>query len=245
LTGSHILVPFWFIPMITIFYLLAPALLWIDRDGRLYFLLPLLLGVTVFIHRPSNLDNILQSCAYFLPVYIYGMWFSHYRDRVMEWHRRWLPALVIFVAALVWVELTYLPQPGFILSASMFSTENGIVGTNALQKLVLCGVLLVTLRRFGAVLDNKLSHLAHVSLAIYFFHMFGIYFLKAIALDGRVSQITSLWHYWLAVAAVVAFCVGGLWLAKQTRGMIYRFNRFCQLATANLQPQRTRSNVFP
>jgi surface polysaccharide O-acyltransferase-like enzyme len=245
LTGNHILVPFWFIPMIVVFYLLAPALLWIDRDGRLYFLLPLLLCVTVFVHRPSDLDDIGHSCAYFLPIYLYGMWFSHYRDRVMAWHRRWLPALVILVAGLVWVELAYLPRPGFILSASMFSTENGIVGTNAVQKLVLCGLLLVTLRRFGAVLDNTLSHLAHVSLGIYFFHMFGIYFVRDIALNGRVSPLISLWRYWVAVAAVMAFCVGGLWLAKQMHGMISRFSRSCRLIAANLEPQRPRSNVFP
>ena len=63
LTGSHTLLHLWFIPMIAIFYLLAPLLLWIDRDGRAYYLLPLLLTVTVCVHRPSDFDHIWQSCA--------------------------------------------------------------------------------------------------------------------------------------------------------------------------------------
>lgn len=220
LTGSHILRPFWFIPMIVMFYLLAPALLWIDRDGRFYYLLPLLLAVTVCVHRPNDLDHIWHSCAYCLPVYLFGMWFSRHRERVMAWHARWLPALLTLVAGLVWLEVWYLSRAGFIHSAAMFSSENGIVDTNALQKLLLCGVLLVILRRFGQVLDRKLSYLAEVSFAIYIVHMFGIHLIASAGINGYVSPVAWLWHYWLVVAVVVALCVCCLWLVKQVRGLI-------------------------
>src|SRR5208282_4478617 len=105
--------------------------------------------LTLSVHRPLDVDHIWQSCAYFLPVYLYGMWFSHYRDRVLAWHDRWLPALLVLVTGVVWFEVGYLQRPGAIFSASMFSTENGGIDTNALQKLLFCGILLVLLRRFG------------------------------------------------------------------------------------------------
>lgn len=216
LTGYHIL-PFWFIPMIAVFYLLAPVLLWTDRDGRLYYLLPLLLACTVFVHRPSDFTHIWHSCAYFLPVYIYGMWFSRHRERVMDWHSRWLPGLLALLVALVWLEVGYFGRGGAIGSAQLFSTENGVLGTNALQKLMLCGVLPVLLRRFGDFLDPKLDYMAQVSFGIYFLHM---YFIQAYTrfVAGDVFPAASLVRYGLAVATVVGLCVLCLWLIKKILG---------------------------
>ena len=220
-TGHHIMIPFWFIPMIAIFYVLAPVLLWIDRDGRPYYLLPLLLVVTVCVHRPNDLDHIWQSGAYFLPVYLFGMWFSRHRERLLAWHDRWLPVLLTAVAGLVWLELG-LQGAGYIKSAAMFSTENGIVDINALQKLLLCGVLLVILRRLGEGVHRKLKPLADVSFGIYFLHM---YFVKGYS--HFVSEGTSpgpgLWRYWLSLAVVTILCVGYPWFGKQ---VLSTFNRY-------------------
>jgi peptidoglycan/LPS O-acetylase OafA/YrhL len=207
----------WFIPMIVVFYVLAPPLLWIDRDGRFYYLLPILLAAAVCVHRPSDSDHIWHSCAYFLPVYLYGMWFSRHRDRVMAWHDRWLPALLILVMGLVWLEVGYLHRAGFIRSAAMFSTENGIVDTNALQKLLLCGAVLSILRRFGKVLDHKLNFLAHLSFGIYFLHM---YFIKAYLhfVTRFVPHVASVWLYCVTVATVLVLSVCCLCLAKLVLG---------------------------
>ena len=222
LTGSHTQLHLWFIPMIAIFYLLAPLLLWIDRDGRPYYLLPLLLTVTVCVHRPSNFDNIWQSCAYYLPVYVYGMWFSRHRERLLAWHDRWLPALFASVAGLVWLEVAYLHQAGYIVSASMFSTEHGIVDTNAMQKLLLCGVLLVVLRRLGEGLHGKLRPVADASFAIYFLHL---YFVNGCAnlMGGQTSPGAGLWQYWLALAVVVTVCVGYPWFGTQVMRRLSRY----------------------
>jgi surface polysaccharide O-acyltransferase-like enzyme len=213
---------FWFIPMVAIFYLLAPLLHWIDRDGRPYYLLPLLLTVTVCVHRPTDFDNILQSCAYYLPVYIYGMWFSRNRERLLAWHDRWLPALFAMVAGLVWLELGYLQQAGYISSAAMFSTENGIVDINVLQKLLLCGVLLVVLRRLGEGLHRKLRPLADASFGIYFLHL---YFVKGWAhfMGRQTAPGEGLWHYWLALAVVVTVCVGYPWFGTQVMSRLGRY----------------------
>ena len=221
LTGYHIMIPFWFIPMIAIFYLLAPALLWIDRDGRLYCLLPLLLVVTACVHRPNDFDHVWHSCAYFLPVYLYGMWFSRHRDRLLAWHDRWLPLLLTAAAGLVWHEVGS-QQAGYIRSAGMFSTENGLVDSNALQKLLLCGVLLVILRRFGEGVHLKLKPLADVSFGIYFLHMC---FVSGYShfLAPNTSPGAGLWRYWLAIAVVVTVCVGYLWFGKQVLSAFGRY----------------------
>jgi surface polysaccharide O-acyltransferase-like enzyme len=221
LTGHHILVPFWFIPMIAIFYLLAPVLRWIDRDGRLYYLLPLLLAVTACVHRPNDLDHIWHSCAYFLPVYLYGMWFSRNRERLLAWHDRWLPVLLTAVAGLVWVEVGS-QGAGYVKSAAMFSTENGIVDINVLQKLLLCGIMLVILRRLGEGLHSKLKPLADASFGIYFLHM---YFVQGYAhfVAPNTSPGAGLWRYWLALAAVTVLCVGYPWFGKLVMSTFSRY----------------------
>jgi membrane-bound acyltransferase YfiQ involved in biofilm formation len=142
------------------------------------------------------------------------MWFSRNRERLMAWHDRWLPALFAVVAGLVWLEVGYLQQAGYIASAAMFSPEHGIVDINVLQKLLLCGVLLVVLRRLGEGLHRKLRPLADASFAIYFLHL---YFVKVWAhfMGRQASPGAGLWQYWLALAVVVTVCVGYPWFGTQ------------------------------
>ena len=206
LTGHHIMIPFWFIPMIAIFYMLAPVFLWIDRDERVYYLLPLLLTITLCVHRPSNLDHVWQSGAYFLPIYLFGMWFSRHRERLLAWHDRRLPVLLTAVVALVFLDVR-LQHAEYIRSAAMFSTENGVVDANGLLKLLLCGVILVILRRCGEGLHNMVKPVANASFGIYFLHM---YFLKGIAHFHApdTSPGAGLWRYWLSIAVIVTLCVG-------------------------------------
>jgi surface polysaccharide O-acyltransferase-like enzyme len=222
LTGHHILMPFWFIPMIAIFYVLAPVFLWIDRDGRFYYLLPLLLTITVCVHRPSNLDHIWQSGVYFLPIYLFGMWFSRHRERLLAWHDRWLPVLLMAVVGLTWLDVGS-QHAGYIRSAAMFSPEHGVVDTNGLLKLLLCGVILVILRRSSEKLHNIVRPVANASFGIYFLHM---YFLKGIAhflAPHTTSPGVGLWRYWLSIAVIATLCIGYPWFGKLVLGVFGRY----------------------
>jgi len=59
-TGQHF-VQFWFIPVITVFYFLFPIFRLIDENPKVYFfLLPISIIITAFIHRPPAESNILQ-----------------------------------------------------------------------------------------------------------------------------------------------------------------------------------------
>lgn len=81
LTGQH-LPQLWFIPMIFIFYITAPILVWIDKTPKFYWLLTILLSVTVIVGRNNN--NSIQSFIHFLFVYISGMFYSHFRKKVLQ-----------------------------------------------------------------------------------------------------------------------------------------------------------------
>jgi hypothetical protein len=218
LTGFHILAPFWFIPMMSIFYLLAPVFLWIDRNQSLYRFLPVMLLVTVLVHRPSNVNHVWQSTAYFAPVYIYGMWFGRNRERAMAWHQRWLGPLVVVIAALTWSEVMILHRPGYIASG-MFSTDHGVIDTNAIQKLLLCGVLLVALRHAGRAATASLRYPGDLAFGVFFLHMIVIW---AYQTTGFGTPLSSLYRFGLTAATTICICILCLWCTQRVFGRYSR-----------------------
>ena len=216
LTGYHIL-PFWFIPMIVVFYLIAPVLLWMDRARWPYYVMPALFAVAVLAHRPENITQTYHSCITFLPVYIYGMWSSRYRESLMPWVQRLLLPLTALAAALVSVEVFLLDRGGAIVSRLPFSTENGVFDTNALQKILLCWVLMAWLDRYDDQVRGALATLADLSFGIFFLHM---YFIQAWAhlLPGENFPHGNLLKYFGLVSVVVGLSVLVILVVKRIFG---------------------------
>lgn len=80
LNARHAFVPYWFIPMICMVLLAAPALLAIDRRPKLYFGLLLAIPLAALLHRSELHVNPLQDAAHLLPVFVLGMLMSRYRE---------------------------------------------------------------------------------------------------------------------------------------------------------------------
>lgn len=98
-TGAH-LGPLWFIPMIVIFYLLNPIWRYLVKTGYVYpaFLAAAALGV--YVHRPDDNSNVLQSALYFLAPYLFGMCVGINIGKVVAYarHSRWgLPLALLLV----------------------------------------------------------------------------------------------------------------------------------------------------
>ena len=72
LTGAH-LAPLWFIPMITLFYLVSPLLLQADKGRLIYMLLPVFMIVSCFVGR--GLPH--ESFVHFFSVYLMGLSLIH------------------------------------------------------------------------------------------------------------------------------------------------------------------------
>ena len=154
-TGSH-LTPYWFIPMIALYYLISPILIWWDRRGTMYLLLPLLLGVSFCVSR----GTLPMNCAHFFSVYVFGMFCSHYRERVLTDASRLSPLLVALAVGCLAVD------------AMQCVPMNGAL--NLVQKLSLCLLLLYWLARYPRVMAKPLSLCATLSFGIYFVHPYVI-----------------------------------------------------------------------
>ncbi len=153
--GGHLL-PFWYIPVIVVFFALAPVIIQIDRYPKWYYLLPILITISFFVPR-DELNNIPKMVVHFFSVYIAGMFMSHYKDKVFEISKKyWVLFTSISVALFI---AGYLPEQGSFY----------YFGLQYLKNLTLCWLVLYWFQK--AQKSNKMLELtAEYSFGIYFLH---------------------------------------------------------------------------
>lgn len=159
ITGSH-LAPLWFIPMISLFYLISPLLVVLDKNEWIYAFLPLFILISCLVSREGGIYY--SSFVHFFSVYVLGMFLSHYREVINV-------ALVkpIFLTALVFA---YLPLVGVEFYLMGESTMSFI---NLLRKLILCALFIgILIRLEGKFNDKYLKILAETSFGIFFVHSY-------------------------------------------------------------------------
>lgn len=165
LTGAQ-MGPYWFIPMMAVFYLAAPVLVAIDRRPARYLVLPPLFLIAItLVPRPLYDLQPLQSAVHYLPVYMLGMFVSHFHARVVPLLVRHWPAMatiaVLFLAAIVAADYA------------------GIVFDRLLMTAFLCLTLLAVLSRFTPERIGSLDLLARYAFGIFFVHAYYVAMVRA------------------------------------------------------------------
>lgn len=91
-TGRHMGV-FWFIPMISVIYLLSPVILRFAKTQVFLYVAPALMFAGLYNFRFGYYANIWLSLQYFFPVYLFGIWL--YRVKDVLFRRAWWAAVVL------------------------------------------------------------------------------------------------------------------------------------------------------
>lgn len=156
MNGTH-LGPYWFIPMISIFYIAAPAFYLLDKKPKFYLCLPLL--VIISLNYQRGFDPIINF-IHFLSIYIMGMFFSKYRTIINNkiTHKYIMTILLSAVLVACYFEYNY--------SNQVWNPYN------YLQK-VLLSILII------ALLYKKPNLLARPSINLIATYSFGIFFLHS------------------------------------------------------------------
>lgn len=162
LTGKH-LEPLWFVPTIALYYLAAPLLLALDRRPMFYWVIPLLVILSVELGRDGAWGPV-NKAIYLLPAYLFGMAFSHFRTQAEALSRKYL-LLAVAASAACYAALVEAP------------VEAGSL--QILLKLLLCPILIVLFKALSGKIGNRLDYVAHVSFGIFFVHA---YFISAFRL---------------------------------------------------------------
>jgi acyl-coenzyme A synthetase/AMP-(fatty) acid ligase/peptidoglycan/LPS O-acetylase OafA/YrhL len=152
-TGTH-LAPLWFIPMIMLIYVIAPALRFVDQRPSLYWLVVPALLLSAVIGRPEDNENPVRAVGYYLPAYLIGMAACRYRAGLIPLLQKGWPLLL--AAALI---------P--LLFARMGPAHDYI---NMLSKIGLClgGVGLLSLHSHRV--PAWFNRIGDLSFGIYFVH---------------------------------------------------------------------------
>lgn len=208
LHGAH-LQQFWFIPVITLYYLISPLLLRIDKHPRLYYLLIPLLIVSL-IWKRSVLSDTLIMALHFLSVYVAGMFTSRYRKEILAFadrHRILITLLPFALMAATWFAPLWLYDR-----------------VDFLQKLLFCIFFLYWLNRFDKSIPQWVGTIAVLSFGIYFIHYFFVLFLRGLSLKLYHQEIPGNLLTWgLSYAFIM---IGSVVTLKATKRVLGRYSRY-------------------
>ena len=202
-TGTH-LAPLWFVPMISIFYVLAPVLIREDRSRRLYYFLPVSIALSLLVARGGP----VQSFVHFFSAYLIGMACSHFKGMLQPVFTKLaflLPMLTLSVlAGLIEYELN----------------DGTMTAWNYSQKVFGSLFLLGLLSRFNEWLTSDfLKILADTSFVVFFLHSYVITAIKIICMQEFGSLPSgSFVMVLLASCAVLALCVLMVQVIKKLTG---------------------------
>jgi surface polysaccharide O-acyltransferase-like enzyme len=203
LTGKH-LAPLWFIPMITIFYVIAPVLIKADKNKLIYFGLPLFIALSCFVGRGFP----PQSFIHFFSAYLLGMYCSHFKDVINPFISRYV--FIVFSFSLI----------AFFSVYEFLYMEGTMTYINYLQKLSMAIFFLGLFIKFNSYLNSKLvSVIADTSFGVFFIHS---YFLTSgKLLYQKINGEPATGHlvlYFIVAIATLLICSYLIILVKKAFG---------------------------
>lgn len=194
------MVAYWFIPFISLIYLLTP-IFYRFGNAPLSVQLPITafaFAVSLFAWRPICPQHIPHSFIFFIFPYLLGIMWSAHRNslRHLLHGREWIPILMALTCAAL--QAIYYPKQGN-LTKDFFAA--GWPDLMLCQKTFLSIGLLAALDRFEEVHLWGLNKIAQASFALYFFHGFAM--LGLLKMGGLGVQDTYPLIKWLLYSTVV------------------------------------------
>ena len=182
ITGKH-LAPFWYIPVIAMFYLAGPLFIRLDRAKWPYLLLIPLVAISFALGR-DGFQGLMgggtlwappSKALYLLAPYMLGMLCSRYHERI---------------ANMTWEECNFLGAialVAFALNVHYFQGENE--AAQFVLKIVTCPLLVWVTYRLSEPVTNKIGVVATYSFGIFFLHGYILAGLNMIAPDTALGLV--------------------------------------------------------
>ncbi len=203
LTGKH-LAPLWFIPMISIFYLAAPLLVYADKNRSVYYFLPLFVVLSCFVSRGLP----PQSFIHFFSAYLLGMYCSNYKN-----------SLNPLISSNLFIYTTL----SFVLIFAAFEflfMERTMTYVNYLQKLTMSIFFLGLFIKHNASLNSEyISTIANTSFGVFFIHSYVLTASKLLykEYNGELPS-GSLTLYCIVALSTLIICSGLVTFIKKICG---------------------------
>lgn len=194
-TGAH-LGPLWFIPMICLFYLMAPILVRLPNQTARIGAFAIALTASIIIGRSTNNHNILQNAVYFLPAYLLGMICAVDESIFRRISNISSYLLVVVLLALI----------GYYTTFDVVTELEAPIGL--LLALILVSVFSANMTKFNTALDV----IARLSFFLFFVHGYPMSVFRSLEAKYNLSgswqslpvQLTEVSLIW---AATCVFCI--------------------------------------
>ncbi|RQW29217.1 acyltransferase [Rhodobacteraceae bacterium CH30] len=208
----------WFIPMICLFFLVSPMLLFCTKRDWFFVMVVAAVLFSVYSFRPVGNQNPVLSFFHFMGFYLMGMFFAR-RGVVMDLLRSRSKTVMavsasgFFVLLVVWLGGDQVVQGYF----------DYILQPNIIQmgKLFFVVFLFFLFERFLSKKIKPMSYIANISFGLFFVHGFwSLVFLKA-ASYLEVSRLST--YFSLEFLFVFCFSVISIDIAKRILGARSRY----------------------
>lgn len=210
-TGRVHNIPTWYIPMICIYFLLADVFIILDRKKILYKIMPFLFLITLFVPRMAiepemltgmsyfekyieYLKYVLNGFVHFSSMYVLGMWFSRYKDKIACCYKyRWL-----LIAGMVLTSI-----------ADIYFNYRMDISNNTVSKIFLTLVVLGYLQHYDVQikenikLNKTLDFIAKYSFSLFFIHWYMFFAFNELFNTAKVLPVNSMPELVFAIGLAV------------------------------------------
>jgi len=153
-------IQFWYIPFITVVFLVSPLLL--KLPARVFNILALCCVFLPLLGTRTETHLSLSQYLYFFPIYITGMYTARNYEMVQKYTEKRFPLLILGIAG-SFVSLYYI--------AGMHFRTNWYESAEYINKMTITLVVLSVLRRIESWKPPLLSKVAELSFPLYFLHL--------------------------------------------------------------------------
>lgn len=187
ITGAH-LGPLWFIPMIILYYILSPVIIYVKNNNALLILFIISLIPAAYLGRPSFNHSVLQSSVYFFPSYLLGILLAEHRHIYTKLENYSALLLAAFIGSY------------FVIYASFELTNS----SDMFFKMILAIIVLSTCYRFLRTKNKMLDMFARLSFFLFFIHGYFTGFIRAFNRYMGIKDIDFLFVF--VVFSFIIFC---------------------------------------
>lgn len=204
LSPSWLATPLWFIPVMSIYYILAPIVKWVlQRDKCDVFITVLFLIITAFTARPENNANPILSFIHFTGVYLFGCLTCKYEDIITS------PKATLF-AFIIFIITFYEGYSGYHMHLTpsfqdIITNHILLPNWNVIQKISLCIIIFSASKSIYTRSNKFIKKIADYSFGIFFIHILTLkVFGKTMGLFFS-SPLTS--HVFTFISGVIVLLV--------------------------------------
>jgi len=217
ITGRH-MIAYWFIPFITVIFMLTPVHLWfsVQKTAIQLLLLSVTFIVSLLLHRSIGMVNTLHNFVYFLPIFWLGIFAALHKNAMVRWAKYWWIFALLGLASLYYHSYVDLIYGSYAKPPFMFIGIDFML----VQKTAFIVTAIVLSDWFERLEMPRLVWLAHISFPIYFLHGYFIFVFYKIglveALVGHTgnAMMASIVH----IALVFSLTIGLVVILKRTLG---------------------------